>query len=429
MTRTRYDVVVVGGRVAGASTALLLARAGARVALLDRCRRGSDTLSTHGLMRAGVAQLSRWGLLDQVIQLGAPPIRSTTFHYPDGRSVRVAIRPSPGVDALHAPRRYLLDWLLVDAAARAGAEVITDTTVTALTHDRTSRVTGVHALSRSGRWVELSAAITVGADGVHSTVARQVGAPVTRQGRSRSAMLYRYVTTMPPDGYEWAYRAGAAAGLIPTNDGQTCVFVSTTPEAMRAARHLDVERAFAGVLARAAPALLDRVAAAKPAGPIHGWGGTPGYVRRSWGPGWALVGDAGYYKDPITTHGITDAFRDAELLADAITETTAAEPVALERYQQTRDELSSDFFAATEDVATYDWTPDNIETLLRRVSTAMTDEVTHVQARSNLAPATEPASRVDHRDRAASASARAAGRRGALPDAGERGANRAKVIV
>jgi len=149
----RYDVVVVGGRVAGAATALLLARAGVRVALIDRSRPDSDIVSTHGLMRVGVAQLSRWGLLDQITEAGTPPIRSTTFHYPDGRTVLVAIRPSPGVPALYAPRRYLLDWMLVDAAAQAGVEVITQTAITALTSDENGRVTGVRAaiLDESGR--------------------------------------------------------------------------------------------------------------------------------------------------------------------------------------------------------------------------------------------------------------------------------------
>ena len=170
--------------------------------------------------------------------------------------------------------------------------------------------------------VELPSLITVGADGIRSTVARHVGAPILQQGRSCSAILYRYLSGLPADGYEWAYRDNAAAGLIPTNNGQTCVFVSTTPQRMRAARRTDVEHAFTTVLGQAAPALVDRVAASRPAGPIHGWGGTPGYVRQSWGSGWALVGDAGYYKDPIATHGMTDALRDAELLAHAITETT-----------------------------------------------------------------------------------------------------------
>src|SRR5689334_22569483 len=111
----QFDVLVVGGRVAGASTALLLARAGVRVAVIDRAAYGSDALSTHGFMRAGILQLSRWGLLDAIIAAGTPPIRRTAFHYADGESVDVSIRPGAGVDALYAPRRYLLDRILVDA--------------------------------------------------------------------------------------------------------------------------------------------------------------------------------------------------------------------------------------------------------------------------------------------------------------------------
>ncbi|HEX7212159.1 MAG TPA: FAD-dependent oxidoreductase, partial [Propionibacteriaceae bacterium] len=122
-----YDVVVVGGRVAGASTALLLARAGVRVVLLDRDRHGSDTLSTLGMMRGGVLQLARCGLLADVTAAGTPPIRQVVFHYADGEQVSVAIKPSAGVEALYAPRRYLLDRLLVDAATAAGVEVLHET--------------------------------------------------------------------------------------------------------------------------------------------------------------------------------------------------------------------------------------------------------------------------------------------------------------
>jgi 2-polyprenyl-6-methoxyphenol hydroxylase-like FAD-dependent oxidoreductase len=376
-----YDVVVVGGRVAGAATALLLARAGARVALVDRSRTGSDTVSTHALMRAGVLQLSRWGLLDRVVAAGTPAVRSTSFHYADGVTVRVAIRPSAGVDALYAPRRHLLDWLLVDAAAQAGVDVLTETTVTALRRDKTGRVRGVHAVDRAGHTVELSASTTVGADGVRSTVAAHVQAPVLRHGWTCSAVLYRYLAGLPTDGYHWAYGAGAAAGVIPTNDGQTCVFVSTTPERMGGLRRTGIEQAFSSLLARAAPALRDHVAAATPADRIHGWGGIPGYLRRSWGRGWALVGDAGYFKDPITTHGMTDALRDAELLAAVIVDSATggqSEAAGFARYQTTRDRLSRELFAATEDVAAYTWTTDRVQTLLRRVSSAMRDEVDHL---------------------------------------------------
>lgn len=379
-----YDVVVVGARVAGASTALLLARAGARVALVDRAPYGTDTVSTHALMRAGVLQLRRWGLLDEVVATGAPAVQRTTFHYADGESVEVAIRSSGGIDALYAPRRHVLDRLLVDAATAAGVDVRHEAAVTALLRDGTGRVAGVRIADRGGRADDLSAAITVGADGIRSAVAHEVGSPVIRSARSGSAILYRYYADLPAIGYEWAYGPGAAAGFIPTNDGQTGVFVGSTPGRVRALRREGTERAFATLLAGAAPCLTDRVAAATPASRLHGWAATAGFMRRSWGPGWALVGDAGYFKDPITTHGMTDALRDAELVADAILEALAGlvpEALGLARYQALRDRLSSQLFDVTERVASYEWGLDEIRSLLRQVSAAMTAEVSHGQSR------------------------------------------------
>jgi flavin-dependent dehydrogenase len=378
-----YDVVVVGARVAGASTAMLLARAGLRVALVDRGSYGSDTLSTHALMRAGVLQLSRWGLLDRVTAAGTPPVRSVTFHYPGAEPVHVSIKPSAGVDALYAPRRHVLDRILVDAAAAAGADVRYGTTVTGLLHDEQGRVSGVRGLA-GDREVRFDAALTVGADGIRSVVAREAGARVVRQGRAAGAVLYRYLTGLPADGYQWAYGVSAAAGLIPTNDGQTGVFVSTTPRRMHALRKGGTDAAFRTLVARAAPALEERVAAAGATGRTRGWGGVPGFVRRSSGPGWALVGDAGYFKDPITAHGITDALRDAELLTDEILEALAGgipEAVALCRYQATRDRLSHRLFEATEAVAAYDWDVPQVQRLLRQVSASMSDEVEHLEGR------------------------------------------------
>ncbi|HET6876347.1 MAG TPA: NAD(P)/FAD-dependent oxidoreductase [Jatrophihabitans sp.] len=380
---TGYDAVVVGARVAGASTAMLLARAGARVAVVDRAAYGTDTVSTHALMRAGVVQLSRWGLLDGVVSAGTPAIRRTTFHYADGESVAVDIRPSIGADALYAPRRPLLDRLLVDAAVAAGADVRHETSVTALLHDRAGRVSGVQVRDRWGKTSELRGAITVGADGLRSVVAEQAGAPLLRRGRARSAVLYRYYAGIPAAGYEWAYAPGMGAGLIPTNDGLTCVFVGTTPARMRRLRRGGAEHAFATLLAQGGVQLAERVASGQPAGRMHGWAGVAGVARRPWGPGWALVGDAGYYRDPLTTHGITDALRDAELLADEILETLAgatAENVALGRYQAMRDRLSGPLFDATEPVASYDWDLVGLRRLLLRVSAAMGDEVEYLQA-------------------------------------------------
>ena len=373
----RYDVIVVG------DPAMLLARGGARVLLLDRGRHGTDTVSTHALMRAGVMQLSRWGLLDAVAASGAPPVRRTLFHYDDGETVQVSIRPYGGVDALYAPRRHVLDALLVDSAAAAGVEVRHGTTVTALLRDRYSRVHGVRAVDAAGRRVEVCAPVTIGADGIRSVVADQVGAPVIRQGSHAGAVLYRYLTDLPVAGYEWAYGDRAAAGMIPTNDSATGVFVSTTPARMRTLRKLGQEEAFGALLHQVAPGLAARASDATPAGRIHGWAGVAGYVRRSWGPGWALVGDAGYFKDPITAHGITDGLRDAELLAEAVLEVldgAVPECVPLSRYQRTRDRLSSRLLDVTEAVAGYDWDNERIRGLLRQVSAAMSDEVEHLQA-------------------------------------------------
>jgi flavin-dependent dehydrogenase len=375
----RYDVVVVGARVAGASTAMLLARAGARVLLVDRGAPGSDTLSTHALMRAGVLQLSRWGLLDQVVGAGTPAVRRTLFHYGDEETVEVAIRSSAGVEALYAPRRHLLDAILVEAAVQAGVEVLHHTTVTGIRTSPAGRVTGVEIRDRHGLRRTVGAAMTIGADGVRSVVARQVGAPVVVAGTITGSSLYRYFTGIDAAGYEWAYGDHAGAGLIPTNDGATCVFVGAPPGRMRSLRRLaGVHGAFDSLLGDAAPRLADRVAGAEPVSRIHGWGGLPGHLRQSWGPGWALVGDAGYYKDPSTAHGMTDALRDAELLAGEVLEVLGAgvpEGVALARYQDTRDRLSRRLFDATEAVASYSWTLAEVRGLLRQVNSAMSDEV------------------------------------------------------
>jgi len=375
-----FDVVVVGGRVAGASTALLLARSGVRVALLDRGKYGTDALSTHGLMRGGVLQLDRWGLLDAVIAAGTPPIRRTSFHYAHGETTEVEIRPTAGVPALFAPRRYLLDRLLVDAAAEAGAQVLHQFTVTSLLW-KGGRVAGVRARDQHGSTVELEAGLTVGADGLRSTVASAVGAPVLRQGYTAGALLYRYYADLDTDGYEWAYGDGVAAGLIPTNDDLTCVFVATSPHRMRALRRLG-GGTIEAVLGQAFHQLPARVAAAMPIGRVHGWAGVPGHLRQCWGPGWALVGDAGYFKDPISSHGITDGLRDAELLVDALLDSIAGgvpERESFGAYQATRDRMSTRLFTATEAVAAYDWDSVGVRDLVREVSAAMNDEVELLQ--------------------------------------------------
>ena len=141
LSRSRHDVVIVGGRVAGAATAMLLARLGHEVAVVDQASFPGDTVSTHSIARSGVVQLRRWGLLDAVLGSGAPAIRQVTFHA-GGQPVSRPIRPKAGVDLVVAPRRYVLDTILAAAAERAGADVRTGVTVTGLQRDRYGRVVG-----------------------------------------------------------------------------------------------------------------------------------------------------------------------------------------------------------------------------------------------------------------------------------------------
>jgi flavin-dependent dehydrogenase len=374
----RYDAVVVGARAAGAATAMLLAHAGLTVLVVDRSRYRADTLSTHALMRGGVVQLHRWGLLDRIVDAGTPPVRRTTFRYAQ-EDVTVTIKPSHGVDAFYAPRRTLLDPVLVDAAVAAGADVRYGVTVTDVRRDRQGRVIGVEGGDDTGRPIAVDAGLVIGADGLRSTIADRVGAPIEHAGAAAGAVVYGYWSDVDTDGYEWAYRPGAAAGLIPTNDGLTCVFAGSTPSRIGRGGRQALEE----VVRRASPAIAERIAAgAAPAG-LRSFAGRPGYLRRAWGPGWALVGDAGSWKDPISTHGLTDALRDAELLAGAVVASAsgdAAGDEALAAYQATRDRLTLPLLTTADAIAAYNWQPDEIGPLLRQLSSAMASGVDAITA-------------------------------------------------
>jgi menaquinone-9 beta-reductase len=367
----RYDAVVVGARCAGAATAMLLARRGLRVLAVDRGRYGADTLSTHALMRGAVLQLHRWGVLDGVRAAGTPLVRSTAFHYQD-RVVTVAIKVRDGIEGLYAPRRSVLDALLVDAAADAGATVVHETRVRELIRSADGRVHGV-VLQRAGEEpMAVEAAVVIGADGRGSRVAESVGAATLRQGRHASGVIYAYYGGLPREGYQFLYGPSVSAGTIETNDGQVCVFAAMSRERFLERERFDLERGFERVLRETSPALADEVAAAPRASALRGFPGEPGYFRQSWGPGWALVGDAGYFKDPITAHGITDALRDAELLARAVATGTEQ---ALAAYQRERDEMSLELFEATDAIASYDWTMEEVQAMHLRMSDAMGPEM------------------------------------------------------
>ncbi|MCA0296933.1 MAG: FAD-dependent monooxygenase [Actinobacteria bacterium] len=366
------DVIVVGARAAGAATAMLLARAGASVVLVDREKPGADTLSTHALMRGGVLQLHRWGLLDQVVAAGTPAIRTTVFHYASS-DVEVAIKPTGGVDALYAPRRTVLDPILVAAAATAGVQVQYGSRVVALLREQ-GRIAGVATHVGGGAERELRARVVVGADGRHSTIARLVEAPTTTEASHTSAFTYGYFAGLDAVGYEWAYRPEGTAGFIPTNDGLTCVFAGHLPSRVGRGGPSVLQE----LLDCASSAMGARLRAAALASPVRTFTGEPGWLRRPYGPGWALVGDAGSWKDPISAHGLTDALRDAELVADAIGAELANPGCGTEpyrHYERTRDRLTLPILESADEVAAMEWDEARIIELLRRLNAAMTEEV------------------------------------------------------
>jgi 2-polyprenyl-6-methoxyphenol hydroxylase-like FAD-dependent oxidoreductase len=380
--RRGWDVIIIGARVAGASTALLLARAGMRVLVLERGRRGADTVSTHALMRGGVLQLHRWGLLDRVAATGAPPVRRVTFHYGHD-SMPVTLKPYAGVDVLYAPRRTVLDALLVSAAEEAGARFGFGLTMTDLARDGAGRVVGVVVRDHLGAtWTE-RAALVVGADGRASLVGKKAGAPTIVTGIHAAAYVYGYWPAANVDGYHWYYGDGLSAGVIPTNDGLACVFAAAPAAVlaarMRHSRPLDTARE---LLARLDCRLTD-VTAGAPLGPVRFFRGLPARLRRPHGPGWALVGDAGWWKDPLSTYGITDAFRDAELLARAVVAGAGSDHetrIALCRYQVERDRLALPMHPIVDRLASHLWDLAHVQQLLRELSSAMADDVEGIRA-------------------------------------------------
>lgn len=349
--RNHYDVIIAGARCAGASTAMLLARQGLRVLVVDPMQRGSDTLSTHALMRGGVLQLHRWGVLEAIRSAGTPTIRKTTFHYGD-ETIAVRIKERDGVDGLYAPRRTVIDSILLDAAEAAGAEVELGSSVVDVLRDGDDRVRGAKITGPDRQVLDVTADVVIGADGVRSRVARILGAEVMHTARHATASIYSYRRDLGLEGFHWFYNLGGAVGAIPTNDGDTCVFASLPPGRFEDGRRNGLKELYREMLSDVSPMLAERVAGSTPSGKLRAFPGVPGFLRRAAGPGWALVGDAAYFKDPLTAHGITDALRDAELLARAVV--TGGDD-ALVGYQATRDDLVKGLFDVTDRIASFEW--------------------------------------------------------------------------
>jgi 2-polyprenyl-6-methoxyphenol hydroxylase-like FAD-dependent oxidoreductase len=346
-----YDVIVVGARVAGAATALQLAQRGVRVLAVDRAAFPSDTLSTHQVQVPGIAKLHGWGLLDKVVASNAPATRSARFD-PGGVVLNGRMPHHDGVDALYSPRRTVLDAILVDAARSAGAEVRENFTVEAITSSD-GRVTGIRGQEKgSARPVTESARLVVGADGKHSLVARSVDAPVSRRKPVQSMASYTYWDGVPLSGGEMYNRGRRAIGAWPTNDGLVMTYVAW-PVAEFAEFRADV----AGNLERTldlAGDLGERIRAGRRVERIRATPDLPNVIRKPYGPGWALVGDAGLVMDPITGQGIGHALRDAEALAEAVsTGLTGRRPLdaALAGYERGRDRATRPMFDFTTQLA------------------------------------------------------------------------------
>ena len=309
-----YDAIVVGARCAGSSTAMHLARKGHKVLLVDRATFPSDTLSTHMIWSPGLAYLKRWGLLDAIAKSNCPAIHEIAFDM--GEFVLQGCPPPvDGVAVQYCVRRTVLDKILVDAASAAGAEVREGFAVEGVIVEE-DRVVGVRGHDRGQATVEERARVLIGADGLHSMIAQSVNAPEYNLRPTYGCVYYSYWSGVPVDTAEYHVGRLRAAGIFPTNDGLACVIVAR-PISEFSTFKSDVERSYDASL-DIDSRFAEKVRCGRREGRITGTAVLPGFFRQPFGPGWALVGDAGYHKDPVTAQGITDAFRDAEALALAL---------------------------------------------------------------------------------------------------------------
>jgi len=309
----QYDAIVVGARCAGAPTAMLLARAGHRVLLVDRATFPSDTASTLLIHAQGVAALDRWGVLDAVIASGCPPIERYSFDF-GPITITGTPRATDGHRIAYAPRRFLLDQILVQAAVASGVDLREGFTVDELiVEDGT--VVGIRGRHEQES-ISVRARVVIGADGSNSRIARLVDAPRYNEKPALQCSYYTYWRDVDGvDGMQTVIRPDRGWGAIPTNDGLTLIVVGW-PEAEAAAYKSDVEANYLATL-EMAPEFTARMRNATRVERFAG-GEVKNSFRKPYGPGWVLVGDAGYTKDPITAQGMSDAFRDAESVASAL---------------------------------------------------------------------------------------------------------------
>jgi flavin-dependent dehydrogenase len=365
MTTDRYDAIVVGARCAGAPTAMLLARKGYKVLVVDRATFPSDTISTHVMHPPGVSAMKRWALLDQLVATGCPPIDTYAFDF--GAFV---IEGAPGTDdapVAYCPRRTVLDKLLVDAATEAGAEVREAFTVEDVVREN-GRVTGIRGHSKDGGTATESARVVIGADGRHSSIAAAVRPEQYNEKPDILCGYYSYWSGLEMNGrFETYVRENRGWAAAPTNDGLTLV-VGGWPMTEFEANKSDVEGNYLKMFEQD-PAFDERIHAAKREARVVGTH-VPNYFRKPYGPGWALVGDAGYNKDFITAQGISDAFLGAEHVATALDESlSGARPFdeVMSEYQSMRDNHVLPIYEFTCMLATLEPPPPEMQQLLGAV--------------------------------------------------------------
>jgi 2-polyprenyl-6-methoxyphenol hydroxylase-like FAD-dependent oxidoreductase len=365
MSAESLDAIVVGARCAGSPTAMLLARQGYRVLLLDKAAFPSDTMSTHLIHPPGVAALDRWGLLERLEETGCPPVEKYSFDF-GPLTISGCPQPIDGIAHGYCSRRTVLDKLLVDAAVEAGAELREGFTVDQiLTSD--GRVTGVRGHAKGGADVTERAKVVIGADGKHSLVAKTVKPEQYNERRSHLAMYYAYWSGLSSGGFDTFIRAENRRGwaAIPTHDDLTVVPFGWPVEEFKANRG-DIEGNFFASVDHA-PEFAEQVRDAKRESKFIGSADLPGYFRKPFGSGWALLGDAGYHKNPITAMGINDAFRDAELVAagldDAFSGRRSYEE-GMADYQQTRDREAAPVYEFTDDFAQLQPPPPELQQLI-----------------------------------------------------------------
>ncbi|MGE4424867.1 MAG: NAD(P)/FAD-dependent oxidoreductase [Solirubrobacteraceae bacterium] len=326
----RVDVVIVGARCAGSATAIALARRGRTVLVLDGARFPSDTLSTHLFFPAHVAEVDRLGALDRVRELGAPT-HDVAGLWGDDVMVAGPFAPFEGHAHGWSVRRPGFDLALVETAREAGAEVREATRVTDLVWGADGRVEGVRWRSRDGAEGTVLADLVVGADGRHSTVAGLVGTRSHHEVPNHRMMAYAYYRDAPRADRHAAlqWRVGRELGTVFPCDGGLSIALLMSPVDRAPEFRADPVGTFEATVA-AMPPMATRFADAERVTKVRTSYKHPKYFRHSAGPGWALPGDSGHFKDPVTAQGIRDALRFGRLLGEAVGP-LIGDPVAIDR--------------------------------------------------------------------------------------------------